>query len=206
MAEMKPKSNDKDPAKDLCMTPSYAVKPLIDLLGLNSTTKGIWEPASGEGDLVSTMRNLGLSVGESSLEHGEDFFDHVVSSKYYHEDCGGIITNPPYSIKPEWIKRCYEITKNWALLLPLEAIAAAVNQEQFKANGGVSILLFDSRIDFKMPEPGKSGNADKWGFSSAQFPTCWVISGFGLEPDKIYHASIKEEKAIFKKMHKMLNT
>ena len=57
-----------------------------------------------------------------------------------------------------------------------------------------------------MPDAGKSGNADQWGHSSAQFPTCWVISGFGIEPNRIFHCEIKEEKKAFKAMHRMLGT
>ena len=192
--KIKPKINSKEVAKDLCMTPSYAVKPLIDLIG---DEHSIWEPASGEGDLVRELDRLGVKVTGTTLEMGIDFFNET-----YCDDTSinsGIITNPPYSIKPEWVRRCYDLTNNWALLLPVEALAADGIQSQIKAHGGVSILMFDTRIDFKLTD-------GTWGDSSAQFPTCWVISGFGLEMNKIFYAEIKKEKAIFKKMHKMLVT
>ena len=66
----------------------------------------------------------------------------------------------------------------------------------FNENGGVSVLFMDSRVAFKTPNL-------KWYKSSAQFPTCWIISGFGIEPNKIFDASIKEAKSKFKKQCKL---
>lgn len=193
---IKPKVNSKDPSKDLCMTPPYAVKPLVDLIS-DLHRYGVWEPASGEGDLVAELERLQVKVHGTTLETGSDFFTETYSEAGISEF--GIITNPPYSIKPQWVKRCYELTDNWALLLPVEALAAHGIQSQIRANGGVSILMFDSRIDFKMPD-------GTWKDSSAQFPVCWVISGFGLEPNRIFYADIKEEKATFKKLHRMMGS
>jgi len=71
-SNMKPKVNSKAPAKDLCMTPPYAVKPLMDLLQLPFDTV-IWESASGEGDLVGELDSFGLYVMGSTLDDGDDF-------------------------------------------------------------------------------------------------------------------------------------
>jgi len=202
---MKPKINSKSPESDLCMTPPYAIKPLIDLVGLSDYA--VWEPASGDGDLLSGLLIALVNTIGSTLEDGKDFFDSAVSDFYYDTCCSNaIVTNPPFSIKLDWIERCYQLTNNWALLLPIEVLGGAEYQKLFEANGGVSVLTFNSRIDFKMTKPGKDGNGNKWGRSSAQFPTAWFIHGFNLEPDKIYRSQIKEEKAIFKKMHRMLGS
>ena len=196
MADMKPKKNDKNPAKDLCMTPDYAVRPLVELL--KSSDNGfnvISEPCSGQGDLVKSLKKYGYDVFAGDIATGQDFFAEE-QLKYINNP---IITNPPYSIKERWIRRCYELTNNWALLLPVESLASSRLNEMFQAHGGISVLFFDSRIDFKLPD-------GDWGHSSAQFPTCWIISGFGVEVNKMFYSSIKEEKSSFKKLHRMMGT
>ena len=203
MADMKPKTNKKDTESDVCFTPPYAVKPLVDLVNLCDYS--VWEPASGAGDLVDELNFQGVSVFGTTIETGDDFFDDELS-EFHMNIYDAIVTNPPYSIKARWIERCYELTDNWALLLPIEVLGGAQYQRLFEDNGGVSILTFDSRVDFKMPTPGKDCIGDKWGRSSAQFPTAWFIHGFGLKPDKIYRRTIKEEKSVFKKLHRMLDT
>lgn len=192
MGAMKPKENSKDPKKDFCMTPPYAVPPLMKLLNLPFGST-VWEPAAGEGDLTRALLNEGVAVIDTTKERGVDFFDFALPEPL------PIITNPPFSIKLEWVERCYELTSNWALLLPVEAIASSRLRALFNANGGVSMLLFDSRIDFKTPDT-------TWGNSSAQFPTAWFISGFGSEPNRIFDCSIKNEKSAFKKLHRLMGT
>ena len=190
------KVNSKDTDRDLCMTPSYAIQPLLDLITIPDDML-IWEPASGEGHLSDVLTLAGVNHRASSLEHGQDFFDDNSIPKTVGQV--GSITNPPYSIKPKWVERCYEVSQDWALLLPVESLAASTLRSQFNSHGGVSVLFFDSRIDFKMP-------GGKWSTSAAQFPTCWFISGFGIKPNRIFDCSIKAEKSAFKKMHKMLGT
>ena len=41
--------------------------------------------------------------------------------------------------------------KDFALLMPLETLASKKAQLAFEKIGGVSILVFDSRVDFIMP-------------------------------------------------------
>ena len=151
----------------------------------------VWENAPGEGNLTNEL--LLNDINTYAID--DDFFNP--DSVPNHRSVG-IITNPPYSIKPKWVKRCYEVTKNWALLLPVESLAASGLRRMFNENGGVSVLFMDSRVDFKTPDV-------KWHKSAAQFPTCWVISGFGIEPNKIFDASIKEAKSKFVKQCKLDN-
>lgn len=203
---MKPKTNSKSTEKDSCMTPSYAVKPLLDLID-TSMVDYIWEPASGEGDLLSELEQgiFDKHIHGSTLKsNGQgDFFDdawrQVGTTNQVNQNMG-IITNPPYSIKPQWVERCYQLTDNWALLMPVEAVASYAIQSQFITNGGVSMIYFNSRIDFKV------GATGLWRNSSAQFPTCWYVSGFGLEPNKTYYANIKDAKRAFKKYHRFMGT
>lgn len=148
---------------DRCQTPAYALGPLLFHLRKHW---GIWEPAAGEGNLVTALKSHGYSVVGSDLLTGDNFFD----CQPYESDC--IVTNPPYSIKYRWLDRCYTLGKPFALLVPLETLGAAAAQKRI-SEMGAEIIFMDKRVDFKMP-------GHTWQESSAQFPVIWLTWGLGI--------------------------
>lgn len=58
-----------------------------------------------------------------------------------------IITNPPYSLKNEFLERCYEYDKPFALLLPLTALEGKQRNELYKEYG-IELIVLDKRINF----------------------------------------------------------
>lgn len=167
---MKPKQNYTSgiytpQGMDACQTPPYALDPILPYLDQSWT---LWEPAAGELYLVNALYDAGFhqeQVIASDIMTAQNFFDYVPDEDW---DC--LVTNPPFGIKYEWMERCYEFDKPFALLLPLETLGAKAAQTLFK-RFGVEIVLMDKRVDFKMPDKG-------WD-SSAQFPTAWFT--WGLE-------------------------
>lgn len=141
---------------DACQTPDYAIDPLLPYLpeGLN-----IWEPAAGEGYLRGALYDSGFSVIHSDILTGQNFFE------YQPEKWDAIVTNPPYSIHFQWLERCYQLGKPFALLLKVEILGTKKAQDLMEQYG-FEILLLDKRVDFKMPRKG-------WE-SSATFPTFWL--------------------------------
>lgn len=160
---MKPKNNSKQPIRDLCQTPPIAVQPLLPYLNKNHV---VWECAAGEGYIVNELELNGFTVVASELQRGHNFFSYEPESW----DC--IVTNPPFSIKFEWITRCYQLGKPFALLMPVEVLGAKSAQRNFKAHG-IEVILLDKRVNFKMPEKG-------WLGSGAQFPTAWFTWGLNI--------------------------
>jgi hypothetical protein len=77
-----------------------------------------------------------------------------------------IVTNPPYSIKFDWLERCYELGKPFGLLVPVETIGAKAAQTLMERHGS-ELLLLNRRVNFEMPNKG-------WAGSSAQFPVLWL--------------------------------
>lgn len=146
----KPKGNDA------CQTPPYALDPLLPFLrpGWN-----IWEPAAGEGIIVKTLKTKGYTVTPSDILTGQNFFDYEPDQW----DC--IVTNPPFSIKFRWLKRCYQLGKPFALLVPVEMLGTREALEMFE-KFGLEWMLLKRRVDFKMPNKG-------WA-STATFPTFWI--------------------------------
>jgi hypothetical protein len=141
---------------DLCQTPAYAVEPLLKYLNPGGI---IWEPAMGEGHLVNALLKARFCVERSDLQTGQNFFEYSPHAW----DC--IVTNPPYTLKFEWLARCYELGKPFALLVPVETIGAGAAQRLMERYG-YEIMLLDKRVDFKMPNKG-------WR-SQAQFPVLWL--------------------------------
>ncbi len=165
---MKPKQNQQGSTKksnnyDRCQTPFYALDPLLPYLPSGI----IWEPAAGDGHIVTKLTMSGYKdIISGDILTGENFFE----TKPLDWDCQ--VTNPPYSVKYEWLARSYELGKLFALLMPLETLGASKGQRLFERYG-VELILFDKRINFKMPNKG-------YGNSGAQFPTAWFTFGLGI--------------------------
>lgn len=148
---------------DRCQTPPYALDPLLPYL---SPDWVIWESAAGDGVLAEAMRDSGLTVLDTDILTGTNFF------KNYPGPWHAQVTNPPYSIKYQWLERSYELCKPFALLVPLETLGAAAAQVLFRKHG-CEVIFMDKRVDFKMPD-------HTWAESSAQFPVIWLTWGLGI--------------------------
>lgn len=163
---------------DACQTPAYALDPLLPYL---TGFKTIWEPACGEGLLVDALQDCTpdrFTVIGSDILDGRNFFDFEPDGW----DC--LVTNPPYSIKFQWIARCYTLGKPFALLMPVETLGAKTAQDLFERYG-VEILLLDKRVNFKMPVKG-------WEASGSQFPVFWLC--WKLLPQQVMFGKITNGK------------
>lgn len=132
----------------------------------------IWECAQGAGNIVQRLEHHKFDVIGTDIMNGFDFLSPLMPPPEFDV----IVTNPPYSVKDEWLERCYEIGKPFALLMPITALG---EQERFKMykKHGIQVLMLPKRVDFETPSGEGSG---AW-FYCAWF--CW-----GLLPDKICFA------------------
>jgi hypothetical protein len=162
-------------------TPASAVVPLLRYLKRDWL---IWEPAMGKGNIVMALLRNGFRVRGSDIITGQDF----LKSDGGLFDC--IVSNPPYSLKTEFIRKAYSLGKPWALLMPLSALGARSRLQLYKQYG-IELLLLDKRVDFETPS-GKGSGA--W-FATAWF--CWKLLPeplmFGEVPvlDKLPEPDIK---------------
>lgn len=173
---MKPKANNKgDTHKvsqmDICQTPPHALEPLYPYLKKEWI---VWESACGpELLIVKTLEDNGFTVLASDLMYGknQNFFLYEPIQKYDIQ-----ITNMPFSIKYEWLKKSFEYGKRFALLAPYETHAAAAFHKLAKKYHNkpypIEVLTPERRINYKMPNKG-------WD-SSAQMPTCWITWGLDI--------------------------
>ena len=80
----KPRKNYKNPAKDRCMTPPYAVKGLLDVIAIPDDML-LWEPAAGELDIVNALRDAGYS-------------DRLIHSTLQADGSGDFFDEEPYTV------------------------------------------------------------------------------------------------------------
>ena len=142
-------------------TPPEALSPLLPYLKKDWL---IWECACGKGNLNNELNRRGFLAEGTDVLTGHDFLTWQ-PQKF---DC--IITNPPFSLKQQFLERCYKLGKPFALLLPLTTFETAKRQYLFKKYG-VEMIFFDKRINFETPSGKGSGS---W------FATAWFTNGLNL--------------------------
>jgi len=157
---MKPLSMSKGRTDDF-QTPRQALKPLLPFLKKEWL---IWECAEGKGNLTKEFMRLGYRTIGTDLLFGYDFL------KWQPDKFDCVITNPPYSLKQDFLIRAYSLNKPFAFLLPLTTFETTKRQELFK-NYGVEVILFDKRINFETPSGRGSGS---W------FAVAWFTWGFKI--------------------------
>ena len=151
-------------------TPEYAVTPLINYLTTGLT---IWECTDfGDSKITKVLQDNNYVVTGTDIIKGFDFLNHTAD---FHFDM--IITNPPYTKKNQFLAKCYEYDKPFALLLPLTALESAERGKLYKKYG-ISVIILDRRVNFS-----KTSN-NVW-FNTSWF--CWNL-------DKLSNNSIVFEK------------
>lgn len=142
-------------------TPPAALDPLYPYLKKDWL---IWEPACGKGNLVNALVEKGYDVRATDVTGGLDFLT-IPPANF---DC--IVTNPPYSLKQEFLERCYKLGRPFALLLPLTTFETRKRQELFDKYG-VEVIFMPKRLNFETPS-GKGGGS--W------FATAWITHGLNI--------------------------
>ena len=151
----------KNAASDECYTPVNQIKPLLKYL---DKTKTYYEATSGVSSLIiDAFNDSGYKIIGSK---GKDFFS--TTEEDIHD---GIVTNPPYSKKDDFIQHCYNLGKPFALLLPIAAFQGQRRGNLF-IKYGMSALVYNNRVDFT-------------GKGSPTFGNAWFMHGF-TPPNTIY--------------------
>ena len=122
---------------DEVYTPSYAVKPIIKYIKPGSI---VWCPFDTvDSAYVEELNAAGFTVIYSRIDDGYNFFE------YEPDEYDVIISNPPFSIKDDILRRLNELDKPYAMLMPLPALQG---QKRFKYLKGSQALIFDKRINY----------------------------------------------------------
>ena len=142
-------------------TPPEALCPLYPHLQSRFV---IWECAQGTGNLANALRGHGFAVVATDILNGHDFL-HWQPDNW---DC--IVTNPPYSLKHEFLERAYGLGKPFALLLPLTTFETKRRQFLFR-EFGVEVIFLPKRVNFETPSGEGTG---------AWFAVAWFTWGLNI--------------------------
>ena len=125
---------------DEVYTPSYAVIPILKYLP-NKIGLTIWCPFDyNDSEYVKILRKQGYHVINSHIDYNQNFFFFEPEEKY-----DIIISNPPFSVKDDILKRLYELNKPYMMLLPIPTLQG---QKRYKYIKDCQALIFDKRINF----------------------------------------------------------
>jgi hypothetical protein len=156
---------------DELYTPAYAVRPLLKYIPKHYV---IWECTDfGASKITKVFAENGYTVVSTHIHRG---FDFLKDKQDFDFDI--IITNPPFSMKDEFIKKCYEYGKPWVMLLPISALQA-IGRTRIFHEKGIQYLGFNERIDF-------TGGGANWK-PTAWF--CWKV----LPQDLMFYLLKKSE-------------
>ena len=121
-------------------TPEYAIKPIVKYLKPYST---IWCPFDTEDSLfVKIFNKEGFSVVYSHINNDEDFLTCAI------KDCDYIISNPPYSIKGDILRHCFEIGKPFAMLVGVVGLFESQKRFEMFSNNEFEIMYLDKRVSY----------------------------------------------------------
>lgn len=124
---------------DELYTPSEAILPIIKYLDKNKT---YWECTDfGNSNITKILIENGFKVINTNKSE-IDFLNDKVDFEF-----DVIITNPPYSLKDEFIKKCYEYEKPFMLLLPITALEGKSRNKLYKEKG-IELIILNKRINF----------------------------------------------------------
>lgn len=133
-----------DKASDEVYTPRYAIEPLrryLEAAGVQT----VWCPFDKEWSMfVTLLREWGFTVIHSHIDDNKNFFYYEPEEHY-----DIIVSNPPFSLKDDVIKRLDELGKPYAMLLPINVLQG---QKRFKYMRDVQMLTFDKRINYYQDE------------------------------------------------------
>ena len=149
------------------MTPKYAWENIQHLIPRD---KIIWEAFFGDGKSGEYLKELGFDVIHEPI----DFFEN---------DKGDIVvSNPPFSISKEILKRLVELDKPFILIMPSSKINTSYVRELFKIND-LQIIIPRKRIHFEKQIEGKKVENWKNACNFDCFYYCWKMN---LERDIIW--------------------
>lgn len=138
---------------------THALMMFLDDEGLLEEINTVWEPACGDGamskviaeyvpEVISTdVRETGYGMG------GKDYLSWSVP-------CGAIITNPPFNLSAEFIKKAIGEADVVAMVLKSQYWHASKRTELFREYPPAYVLAMNWRPDFKAEEnllAGKKG-------------------------------------------------
>lgn len=152
----------------------YATHPQVtqDLLDVEKFSSPILEPCCGGGFMAKVIQENGYDVEASDIvdrgygKAGIDFLSETFLAGKYD-----IVTNPPYSLFVQMLRKAIEICNHKvAMLLPLNFLSALERLELYKQYPPKKVWVFSHRICI-----AKGGNFDNYQAGANMTIYAWYI-------------------------------
>lgn len=137
-------------AADFYATPEAAFRPLLPYLA--KTPGPIWEPACGDGRIISWMREFGIRAGGADLTEQYDF---LKDNEYNGET---ILTNPPFSLALEFCDHAIKHAPHVFMLLRLNFLASRKRRDWWRQHTPSALFILSERPSFTTD--GKTDSTD----------------------------------------------
>lgn len=189
-----PKTPKVPQGRDTFQTPNYAVNLLIPFIP--KSVRFVWECACGDGKIVHALYaskdrpfvcyQSDIRKSTIILNNISNFLTDEPPMLFTPEDLEwAIITNPPFSIKEEFIEKAFSYKVPFAFLINADYSGKQINWIQ----RGCEKIIPTRRIDYITPT-GRNGKT-----SSSQFHSMWLTWGFNLgRTETFVDLPIKEKK------------
>lgn len=126
---------------DELYTPAEAVKIILPYI---KQFKSVWCPADmADSNIVKEIAKVVYTLTYSHINTGTNFLTDTVECT---KDV--IITNPPYSLKDEFIKKCIDYNKPFMLLLPTTALEGKRRSKLWSSLDNFQIIVPNKRFQF----------------------------------------------------------
>ncbi len=132
--------------QDIYYTPPECLEEISKYIDKGSF-RTIWEPACGKYHISKFFEEKGFNVISTDISNTEkknrkNFLD------WSPKEFDLIFTNPPFSIKCEFLQRCYDLDKPFVLLMPLPCIGYIKVSRLLKKYGYLQVFIPPRKIKF----------------------------------------------------------
>lgn len=145
---------------DFYPTPKEATQALVDFLKshfLLRTNDIVWECACGSNAMVDVLKDNGLLTWATDIQKGQDFITYEMQEPF-----DWIITNPPFCLAEEFIKKAAVYGKPFAFLLKSQYWHSAKRAALFDEIKPTFVLPLTWRPDFT-------------GAGASMLDMCWCV-------------------------------
>lgn len=177
--DMVARHSDYNRTKDFIPTPPYATRVLFEYVAPHmkdtDRIRDIWDPACGAGHMCEVFKEYGFErvMGSDSEDYGYQGVQYpdpklLDFTNHHTITADAIVTNPPYALMEDFIKRGLSMSEtDFALLTRIQVLEGQNRYNKFfKVVPPTKVSIFSDRVPFKTGAVVRR--------ASKMFTHCWL--------------------------------
>ncbi len=203
-----PETPNEVQGRDCFMSPNYSLDIILPFMP-NPNEINIWECAAGSGKMVKYLTRKGYFVYGTDINNQWNylnFLDCTSIPKQLDNKPVMVITNPPFSLKAKFYKKCIELGVIFGLLMPADYSGWNIDAIRYDFS---EKIIPSRRINYLTPnilnrindgEETNYFNIDHVPhqiinkYSSSDFHSYWLTNGLSLGKSETFVELTKEMK------------